>query len=141
LETTLLKNHKESVCTEKSGFKVPEDYFSSFELQTPKLEKEVKVVQLNNWTRWIAAAAIITFALISALYIDNISPGKNLEFSDLEDDIIEKYLDIHLETPDEFIDYDSTTLGNIIENNIITLNNQDIMDYLNDKLEDQDYDD
>ncbi len=141
LEDSILEKVKRKSYPETSGFKVPDNYFEEFNLETPKPEKSVNVIQLNTWTRWIAAASIIVFIIAGAMYIDYISPGKNLEFSDLEDDIIEKYLDLHLETPDEFIDYDNTSLKNIIETNIITLKNQDIMDYLNDKLEDQDYED
>lgn len=141
LENSLLTKIKSDSYSEKSGFKTPSDYFTNFKLETPSEEKSAKVIQLRDWTKWMAAASIVALAVIGAMYIDSISPSKNLGFSDLDNDMIERYLDEHLETPEEFIDYENTSLENIIHKNIITLNNQDIMDYLNDKLEDQDYDD
>lgn len=140
LEDSVLSKLKSDSYTEKTGFGTPKNYFTDFKLETPSKEKSGKVIRLREWSKWVAAASIVAGAIIGAIYIDSISPGKNLQFSDLDDAMIERYLDEHLETPEEFIDFENTSVQNIVEQNIITLNNQDIMEYLNDKLEDQDFD-
>lgn len=138
IETYTLTKLKLNSYLEKSGFKIPKDYFDDFKLETPKVESSSKVIRLQKWTRWTAAAAIVALAILGAFYIDYISPRKNLQFSDLDKEMIENYLDYNLESPDEFIDYRNTSVQSLVEENINTLNDQDIMEYLNDKLEDQD---
>lgn len=140
LEDSTLTHLKSRLVEQKSGFSVPKNYFDDFELQTPSKENTHKTVTLNTWTRWLAAASIAALAVVGALYIDHISPSKNLQFSDLDKDIIEDYLDEHLETPEEFIDYENTSIKTIINQNIISLQHQDIINYLDDKLDEQDYD-
>jgi hypothetical protein len=137
LEESLVNKLKSSSYSEKSGFTVPTNYFSEFDLKTPSEETSPKVIRLKDWSKWIAAASIVAFAVIGAWYIDSISPGKNLQFSDLDNDMIERYLDYHLETPEDYIDYENTSVKKIVEENINTLNDQDIIEYLDDKLEDQ----
>lgn len=141
LEDSVLAKLKSDSCAEKSGFSLPENYFADFKPETPSEEKSVKVIQLKEWMRWMAAASIVAFAVLGAIYIDSISPDKNIQFSDLEDDMIERYLDEHLETPEEFIDFENASVENIVEENILTLNDQDIMEYLNDKLDEQEFND
>lgn len=140
LENSLMNQLKSETLAKKSGFKVPEDYFSDFELKTPTEENSSKVIQLKDWSKWVAAAAIVAFAVIGALYIDSMSPNKNLQFSDLDNDMIERYLDFNLETPEDYIDFENTTVKKLVDENITTLNDQDIIEYLNDNLDDQDFD-
>lgn len=140
LEDSLLNKIKSEAHTEKSGFKIPKDYFSNFEVKIPSEEKPVKVIQLKEWTKWMVAASIVAFAVIGALYIDRISPSQNIQFSDLNNDMIERYLDNNLETPDEFIDFENTSVENLVNQNITELNDKEIIEYLNDKIEDQDFD-
>lgn len=140
LEDSVLTKLKSNSISEKSGFQTPNGYFSDFKLETPSEEKTVKVIRLRNWSKWVAAASIVACAVIGAVYIDSISSNKNLQFSDLDRTMIENYLDEHLETPEEFIDYENTSVKNIVEQNIISLKDKDIIEYLNDKSEDQDFD-
>lgn len=140
LENSVLTKLKSNSYSEKSGFQTPKDYFRDFKLETPSEEKTVKVIPLKEWTKWMAAASIVACAVIGALYIDSISPVGNIQFSDLDNDMIERYLDDHLETPEEFIDYDNTSVINIVDQNIISLKDKDILEYLNDTIEDQDFD-
>lgn len=139
LEDSVLTKFKSDSCSERSGFKTPSGYFTDFKLETPSEEKSVKIIPLKEWTKWMAAASIVAFAIIGAIYIDSISPTKNIQFSDLDKDMIERYLEEHLETPEEFIDYENTSVKNIVEQNMISLKDKDILEYLNDKVEDQDY--
>lgn len=139
LEDSVLTKLKSDSCSERSGFKTPSGYFTDFKLETPSEEKSVKIIPLKEWTKWMAAASIVAFAIIGAIYIDSISPTKNIQFSDLDKDMIERYLEEHLETPEEFIDYENTSVKNIVEQNMISLKDKDILEYLNDKVEDQDY--
>lgn len=140
LENSVLTKLKSNSYSEKSGFQTPKDYFRDFKLETPSEEKTIKVIPLKEWTKWMAAASIVACAVIGALYIDSISSDGNIQFSDLDNDMIENYLDEHLETPEEFIDYENTSIKNIVEQNIITLEDKDIIEYLNNKAEDQDFD-
>lgn len=140
LENSLVNKIKSKSFTEKSGFKTPDDYFTNFDIKTPSKEKSAKVIQLRDWSKWVVAASIVAFAVIGALYIDKISPNQNIQFSDLDNDMIERYLDNHLETPEEFIDYDNTSVENLVNENIIKLDDQEIIEYLNNKFEDQDFD-
>lgn len=140
LEDSVFSRLESESFTEKSGFKIPENYFSSFEVETPssKTKAPAKVIRLDLWSKWVAAASIVAIAVLGAIHIDSISPEKNIQFSDLDNDMIEEYLDYNMESPEDFIDYETTDLKNLVDKNIITLNNHDIMEYLNDKLDDQD---
>ncbi|GAA0762153.1 hypothetical protein [Psychroflexus lacisalsi] len=140
LEDSLLNKIKSESYTEKSGFKIPNDYFSDFEVNIPSEEKPTKVIQLKEFSKWMVAASIVAIAVIGALYIDRISPNQNIQFSDLDNDMIERYLDYHLETPDEFIDFENTSVKKLVNQNISKLDDQEIIEYLNDKIEDQDFD-
>ncbi|MBZ9779145.1 hypothetical protein LB452_09430 [Psychroflexus sp. CAK8W] len=140
LEDSLLNTIKSESYTEKSGFKIPNDYFSGFKVNIPLEEKPTKVIQLKEFSKWMVAASIVAIAVIGALYIDRISPNQNIQFSDLDNDMIERYLDYHIETPDEFIDYENTSVKDLVNQNISKLDDKDIIEYLNDKIEDQDFD-
>jgi hypothetical protein len=122
------------------GYKVPESYFNDFRLSAPSKESTSKVIKLKELSRWVAAASILAFAVLGALYIDDISPNKNLQFSDLDRDMIEDYLDYTMENPEEFIEYENTSsINTIINDNIVNLKDNDILEYLNDEIEDQDF--
>ena len=122
------------------GYRVPESYFNDFSLSAPPKESTSKVIKLKELSRWVAAASILAFAVLSALHIDDISPDENLQFSDLDRDMIEDYLDYTMENPEEFIEYENTSsINTIINDNIVNLKNNDILEYLNDEIEDQDF--
>jgi hypothetical protein len=122
------------------GYKVPESYFKDFSLAVPLEESSSKVIKLKELSKWVAAASILAFAVLGALYINDISPDENLQFSDLDRDMIEDYLDYNLENPEEFIDYENTSsINSIVNDNIVNLKDNDILEYLNDEIEDQDY--
>ncbi|NEV94029.1 hypothetical protein G3567_07705 [Psychroflexus sp. YR1-1] len=140
LETSVLSKLKSDACVKKSGFKTPEDYFANFKLETPSEEHQTRVIHLREWGKWVAAAAIVAFAIIGALYIDEISPNQDIQFSDLNNDMIERYLDTYLDNPEEFIDYENTSVNKLVDQNITTLEDNDIIEYLNDNLEDEDFD-
>jgi hypothetical protein len=54
--------------------------------------------------------------------------------------MIEDYLDYTMENPEEFIEYENTSsINTIINDNIVNLKNNDILEYLNDEIEDQDF--
>lgn len=141
LEDSILDHQKSESITDKSGFKTPDDYFSDFEMKTPSENHSSKVIKLQDWGKWVAAASIVAFTVIGALYIDQISSTQNIQFSDLDNDMIERYLDDNIESPEEFIDYENTSLDNIINKNLTTLDDEDIIEYLNDKIEDQEFED
>ncbi|SDG76192.1 hypothetical protein [Psychroflexus sediminis] len=140
LEASVLTNLKSDTYSKKTGFETPKAYLADFKLETPSEEKQTRVIRLKEMTKWIAAASIVAFAIVGAMYIDEISPKKDIQFSDLNNDMIERYLDTHLDSPDEFIDYENTSVKKLVEENITTLEDKDIIEYLNDKLEDQDFD-
>jgi len=122
------------------GYRVPESYFNDFSLSAPPKESTSKVIKLKELSRWVAAASILAFAVLSALHIDDISPDENLQFSDLDRDMIEDYLDYTMENPEEFIEYENTSsINTIINDNIVNLKDNDILEYLNDEIEDQDF--
>ncbi|PKG42336.1 hypothetical protein [Psychroflexus sp. MES1-P1E] len=122
------------------GYKVPESYFKDFSLAVPLKESSSKVIKLKELSKWVAAASILAFAVLGALYINDISPDENLQFSDLDRDMIEDYLDYNMENPEEFIDYENTSsINSIVNDNIVNLKDNDILEYLNDEIEDQDY--
>lgn len=141
LEDSLLEKVKSETTLHKSGFKVPEDYFTNFKVEFPTEEQPTKVIQFQDWSKWVAAASIIAISILGVLYIDTISPKNNVQFSDLDDEMIEKYLEYNLETPDEFIDFDNTSINTNLNFNITKLKDQDIIEYLNDKLDEQDFND
>ena len=137
-DSTYIQLKSKSV-EKRTGFTVPKDYFKDFKPEHPTHEETIKVIPLATWSRWIAAASIIALAVLGALYIDSISPSRNIQFSDLDNEVIEDYLENHLETPDEFIDYNKTSIKALINQNIISLQSQEIINYLDDKLDEQDY--
>jgi uncharacterized protein YbcC (UPF0753/DUF2309 family) len=138
-QTTACKVKSKS---ENSNFwyKVPESYFNDFSLAVPSKESSTKVIKLKELSKWVAAASILAFAILSALYIDDISLNENLQFSDLDRDMIEDYLDYTMENPEDFIEYENTSsINTIVNDNIINLKDNDILEYLNDEIEDQDF--
>ncbi|WP_019039373.1 hypothetical protein [Psychroflexus tropicus] len=139
LEASVLNEVKTDHMTKKSGFKVPKTYFSDFNVDMPVEANDVKLIPFNPWKKWVAAASIVVAAVTGAFYIDSISVEKNIQFSDLDNDMIERYLEYNLESPDEFIDYNSTSIKKNLESNISELDDEDIFEYLDDKLEEQDY--
>ncbi|WP_127845081.1 hypothetical protein [Psychroflexus aestuariivivens] len=126
-----------------SGFNVPKDYFENFNLELPydSDEKQPRVIQLTPWLKWISAACIIGFGLFGTLYIDSISqPKNNLEFTDLDDDMIENYIDYNIENPEDFIDLNkNSNFDDLINKNIVNLKDQDILNYLDEHLEDNEF--
>ncbi|MFN2262041.1 MAG: hypothetical protein ABR595_08270 [Psychroflexus sp.] len=123
-----------------SGFKVPQDYFENFDLELPEdsSKKQPRVIQMTPWLKWISAACIIGFGLLGTLYIDSISQAKNnLEFTDLDNELIEDYIEHNIENPEDFIDFKETSDFNyLINENIVNLKDQDILNYLDEHLED-----
>jgi hypothetical protein len=122
------------------GYKVPENYFNDFRPAVPSKESSSKVRKLKELSRWSAAASILAFTVFGALYINDMSLDKNVQFSDLDRDVIEDYLDHTMENPEEFIEYENTSsINSIVNDNILNLKNNDILEYLNDEIEDQDF--
>jgi hypothetical protein len=140
LENSVLDQIKSKEISKKTGFKTPQNYFSEFTVKLPVEKEETKVIALNSWTKWVAAASIIAVSILGALYIDSISPKKSLQFSDLDNDMIEQYFEYNLDSQDELIDLENTSIKGNLDTNISKLNDQDIIEYLNDKLDEQDYD-
>ena len=140
VENSISNKIKTMEMSEKTGFQVPENYFEEFTLELPTKSKNSKVIPLNNWSKWVAAASIVAISVLGALYIDAISPKKNLQFSDLDNDMIEQYFEYNLDSQDELIDLENTSIKGNLDTNISKLNDQDIIEYLNDKLDEQDYD-
>jgi hypothetical protein len=141
LDTTISKRIQNQSVSKKTGFKVPENYFDEFTVNLPQPQSAPKVIPINEWAKWVVAASIMAFAILGALYIDSISPKQDIQISDLDNEMIEDYLEFHLENPDEFIDSNSLSLDQMINDNLVNLENQDILNYLNDKIEDQDFED
>ena len=139
-ESVFNKIQNDSV-TRKTGFKIPDNYFGDFTIQTPESNSSPKVIALDGWSKWLVAASIMAFAILGALYIDRISPKQDVQISDLDQDMIEDYLDFHMENPDEFIDNDNLSLDQMINTNLVNLESRDILDYLNEKIEDQNFED
>jgi hypothetical protein len=54
--------------------------------------------------------------------------------------MIEDYLDYTMENPEDFIEYENTSsINTIVNDNIVNLKDNDILEYLNDEIEDQDF--
>ena len=140
LENSISNQIKTQDISKKSGFHVPKNYFEEFTSELTNKNKKSKVIPLNAWNRWAAAASIIAISILGAIYIDTISPKKNLQFSDLDDDMIEQYFEYNLDSQEEFIDLENTSIKENLDTNISELNDQDIIEYLNDKLDEQEYD-
>lgn len=141
LDATIQKRIQEDSVSKKAGFKVPENYFDEFTIQLPQIKSSPKVIRINELAKWMLAASIMAFAILGALYIDSISREQGIQISDLDKDLIEDYLEFHMENPDEFIDDESLSLDQMINDNLVNLENQDILNYLNEKIEDQDFED
>lgn len=145
LEARILKQTSKNSELEKiqSGFKVPEDYFENFSIELPQDsdKEQSRVIQLSPWLKWVSAACIIGFGLLGTLYIDHISqPKSNLEFTDLDDETIENYIDFNIENPEDYIEIDETSnFNHLINQNIVNLEDQDILNYLDEHLEDNDF--
>jgi hypothetical protein len=78
----------------ESGFKTPENYFDDFSEKVLQQlnEKEVKVIPIykRKKTIWVAAAAVVAFALLVPV-INNYKTNSN----DLDEATLENYLSYH----------------------------------------------
>ncbi|MNK79259.1 hypothetical protein D3C87_989220 [compost metagenome] len=78
----------------ESGFKAPDHYFDNFSEKVLKQlnEKEVKVIPIykRKKTIWVAAAAVVAFALLVPV-INNYKTNSN----DLDEATLENYLSYH----------------------------------------------
>lgn len=109
-----------------SGFKTPDGYFSSFQDRlNAKLEtKEVKVVPLFSYKKWMAAAASV--AALVLVYLGLNSKTTDITFTDLANVDIEAYFENN--------EFDLTSYD-IAE--VIPLENTEISDMLNAPLDDE----
>lgn len=116
-------------------FKVPEDYFNNFEV---KLPQETKVIKLKNNVLLYAStlAAIFIIACLVINYNSSSSATEN-QFSSLENETIELYLEKELEDPEDYINENYILdISNFEEQQ---LSSEQIIDYLGDDIYEQDY--
>lgn len=116
-----LENHKM-----KSGFKIPENYFESFEskmMEKVTTEKEPKVVSLFNKQIWISAVAAVFVALLAIPFYFNSVNNTTVETTTLEN-----YLTNELNTY-EIVD-NLTTEDILSLENEVTFNDDAVENYL-----------
>ncbi|MCM4171735.1 hypothetical protein DHD32_09595 [Arenibacter sp. TNZ] len=136
------KIHKEkSTMSTSPGFKVPEGYFENLNTKIfQKLENEpveTKIISLKSYKKHFYAVASV--AAIVLLFIGiQFNGSKVLSYSDLANSDIEEYFeynDMELSSYDlaEILPLNDLDLNDILENR---LDNDNIIDYLNSHVED-----
>lgn len=136
------KIHKEkSAMSTSPGFKVPEGYFENLNTKIfQKLENqpvETKIISLKSYKKHFYAVASV--AAIVLLFIGiQFNGSKVLSYSDLANSDIEEYFeynDMELSSYDlaEILPLNDLDLNDILENR---LDNDNIIDYLNSHVED-----
>ncbi len=127
---------------DKEGFAVPEGYFDSLDERVRKAispDEDSKVVRLNPWKKYYFVAASIA-ALIIIVIGFQLSQTQEFTFSDLANAELENYLD---ETDLGLTSYEIAEVLPIEElevNDILdtALNEENILDYLDENVEDLD---
>ncbi|WP_222984490.1 hypothetical protein [Flagellimonas meishanensis] len=125
---------------ESDGFVVPDDYFETLsEKLTVKLAKTQsgKVIQLKPYKKFFYAAAAVA-AVILLIFVPTWKSDTPIAFEDLASTEIETYLnssalDMSSYEIAEVISLESLELNDVLESE---LEEQNILDYLNENVED-----
>lgn len=125
----------------ETGFKVPKDYFKNLnEKIVQKIdEDETKVIKLNPYKKYYYAVASIAAVLLVVFGL-RLSQEDEFTFGDLANSDLETYLennDIELSSYEiaEVISVEELEINDILENQI---NDENIMEYLDDTVDDVD---
>ena len=119
---------------DKNVFKVPDNYFEDLEI---KLPQESKVINLKQRILLISSsvAAVLIIAIIAFNQPRN---NQNLNsFSNVEQSEIENYLETELENPEDYINNNIPLNFNDFEESQLT--SEEIAEYLGDNLYEEDF--
>ncbi|WP_422079645.1 hypothetical protein [Ulvibacterium sp.] len=126
---------------EKDGFQVPKDYFENLnEKIVQKIQdSETQVIKLNPYRKYYYAAASIAAVLLVVFGL-RLSQEDEFTFGDLANSDLETYLennDLGLSSYEiaEVIPVEELEINDILENQI---NDENIMEYLDDTVDDVD---
>ena len=125
-----------------SGFEVPEAYFESVEASILKQniqQKPTKVISLWEKFSKIAAVLLVLISSYAAIQFLNTNNREQTTFSKISEEDLEIYIENNILPYSEMQNlYQSENDLNIAETNINKLNQELILNYLDDELDDLD---